>query len=77
MALATGDARFPLVTIARPASPGVATTGSVGLYDRTRQRLVSIATPFPAAETLSALVLGNRLLLGTSGYGLWEATLGN
>ena len=34
-----------------------------------------IDLPFPARETLSALVAGDRLLLGSSGFGVWQALL--
>jgi photosystem II stability/assembly factor-like uncharacterized protein len=79
-ALGTGDARYPLVTVERSGGIGLSGAGaspgaSVSLYDRDRNRLRAIATPFPPAETLSALIVGDRLLLGTSGYGLWEGQL--
>ena len=34
-----------------------------------------IDLPYPARETLSALVAGDRLLLGSSGFGVWQAVL--
>ncbi len=34
-----------------------------------------IDLPYPARETLSALVAGDRLLLGSSGFGVWQALL--
>jgi photosystem II stability/assembly factor-like uncharacterized protein len=62
----TGDPRFERLS---------AGAGSVVLFDRELGVEKTVATPFPPEEMLSALVTGNRLLVGTSGYGLWEAEL--
>ncbi len=65
-AVTTGHRRFPAV-----AQMG----GGLFLVDRERARLVPLAPPFAAVELLSALAVGDRLLLGSSGYGLWETAL--
>jgi hypothetical protein len=65
-ALATGDRRFGWVVVGE---------GGLELYDSDHASLRPFPTPFPAGETLSALVSGGRLLVGTSGYGLWEGAL--
>jgi hypothetical protein len=65
-AAATGHPRFPAV--ARIGARLV-------LLDRDRQRLVPLDVPFAAADLLSALTVGGRLLVGSSGYGLWERPL--
>lgn len=73
-ALATGDRRFSFVAVTQ----GDAIAGgpsSAGLFDAEQQRLHLLETPFPAREILSVLVVGDRLLLGTSGFGLWETRL--
>jgi hypothetical protein len=62
----TGDPRYPVV----------ARTGdALSLVARDERRLIPLAPPFRAADLLSALVVGGRLLLGSSGFGLWEQPL--
>ncbi len=62
----TGDARFP----------AVARTGArLALLDAEGQQLLPLAPPFAAADLLSALAVDGRLLLGSSGFGLWRAAL--
>ncbi len=76
--IATGSARFPYLVesegglalhapaeASAPAAPPVA-GGGIWL---------AIDLPYPAGETLSALVTGDRLLLGSSGFGIWQARL--
>jgi len=62
----TGDARFPAVA---------RTGGQLALLDADGHRLVPLAPPFAAADLLSALAVDGRLLLGSSGFGLWRAAL--
>jgi len=38
--------------------------------------LVALPVPFPARDISAAVVAGDRLLLGTSGYGVVERRLG-
>ena len=65
-AFRTGDPRYPVV----------ARTGdSLGLVARSERRLIPLQPPFGAADLLSALAVGGRLLLGSSGFGLWEVGL--
>lgn len=64
--LATGSPQFPLV---------VESNGSLALLDKATGAWLPIDPPYPAAETLSALVSGDRLLLGSSGFGIWQALL--
>jgi hypothetical protein len=71
-AIATGSARFPylieskgaLSLLALPEGP----KSGEGAW-------LPITLPYPARETLSALVTGDRLLLGSSGFGVWQALL--
>ncbi|MEO8195422.1 MAG: hypothetical protein ABI689_01735 [Thermoanaerobaculia bacterium] len=70
--IATGSARFPYLVEAQGAlalyalpPPAVAGEGD----------WLTIDLPYPAGETLSALVVGDRLLLGSSGFGVWQAIL--
>ncbi len=65
-AFPTGDPRYPVV----------ARTGdALGLVARSERRLIPLQPPFGAADLLSALAVGGRLLLGSSGFGLWEVGL--
>ena len=65
-AFRTGDPRYP----------AVARTGdALGLVARGERRLIPLEPPFRAADLISALAVGGRLLLGSSGFGLWEAGL--
>lgn len=63
---ATGDPRFAYV---------VASVRGAALWDGELGRLWPLAPPFPAGEIQAALVVSDRLLLGSSGYGLWEMRL--
>lgn len=74
--IATGSARFPYLVVSQgalalhalpAAAPAVAATGE-GDW-------LAVDLPYPASETLSALVVGDRLLLGSSGFGVWQAML--
>jgi len=70
--IATGSARFPYLVeaggaLALFALPPASQPGEA-LW-------VPIDLPYPAGETLSALVAGDRLLLGSSGFGVWQARL--
>jgi hypothetical protein len=42
----------------------------VRLYDREARKFLVLEVPFPARDIASAVVVGNRLLVGTSGYGV-------
>lgn len=73
-AIATGNARYPYLVEAQGAlalhalpAPASAAAGE-GDW-------LAIDLPYPAGETLSALVVGDRLLLGSSGFGVWQALL--
>ncbi|MEO8274863.1 MAG: hypothetical protein ABI639_01505 [Thermoanaerobaculia bacterium] len=63
---ATGSGRFPLV---------VESAGVLALYDRTHRTWMTIDPPYPARETLSAVISGGKLLLGSSGFGMWQSQL--
>ena len=70
--IATGSVLFPYLVEAHGAlsllslrAPSPAGEGA----------WLPIELPFPARETLSALVAGDRLLLGSSGFGVWQAVL--
>jgi photosystem II stability/assembly factor-like uncharacterized protein len=65
-ALRTGDPRYPTLLISGDI---------VRLYDRAAARLRVLAAPVPARDIAAALVLGDRLLLGTSGHGVLAADL--
>lgn len=71
-AIATGNARFPYLVESQGAlallSLPVAPASGEGTW-------LPIDLPYPARETLSALVTGDRLLLGSSGFGIWQALL--
>ena len=64
--LTTGSTRFPYL---------VESQGALTLLDGGDGNWLSLALPYPATETLSALVTGDRLLLGSSGFGVWRAEL--
>lgn len=64
--LTTGSSRFPYL---------VESAGALTLLDGEDGAWLPIDLPYPARETLSALVTGDRLLLGSSGFGVWQATL--
>lgn len=59
--LATGDERFPAVMISGDA---------VRLFDREARKFQALPIPVPARDVSAAQVIGGRLLLGTSGYGV-------
>lgn len=73
--LATGDATYPLLIeaggkltlLAQPAANEAASMHEEAWWP--------LELPYPAEETLTARVAGGRLLLGSSGFGLWEARL--
>ena len=77
-AIATGSSRFPylvesqgtLSLHALPPAPGTSAGKGAG-----EGAWLPLDLPYPAAETLSALVTGDRLLLGSSGFGVWQAVL--
>lgn len=64
--VATGDARFAAL---------VRRGDELLLLDAELGRLLPLAPPFRAADLLTARVAGDRLLAGTSAYGLWERPL--
>ena len=59
--VATGDPRWSALMISGD---------TVRLYDRDARKFVVLEVPFPARDIASAVVMGNRLLVGTSGYGV-------
>ena len=70
--IATGSARFPYLVEAGGALslfalPAAAQAGEPSW--------LPVDLPYPPGETLSALVAGDRLLLGSSGFGVWQAQL--
>lgn len=70
--IATGSARFPYLVeaggvLSLVALPAAAPSGEPAW--------LPVDLPYPSGETLSALVAGDRLLLGSSGFGVWQAQL--
>lgn len=63
---ATGDPRFSHV---------IASKDGTALWDGELGRAWPLLPPFPVTEIQAALVVSDRLLLGSSGYGLWETRL--
>jgi photosystem II stability/assembly factor-like uncharacterized protein len=59
--LPTGDARRPALMV---------TGDTVRLFDRQTRKFQAVDVPVPARDISAATVLGDRLLLGTSGYGV-------
>ncbi len=64
--LPTGSPRWPALMVSGE---------TVRLYDPEARKFRVIEVPVPARDLWSALVLGGRLLLGTSGYGVLERDL--
>jgi photosystem II stability/assembly factor-like uncharacterized protein len=64
--VATGDPRFPVLLVAGETAR---------LYDRRANALLPVDLPVPARDVAAALVLGDRLLVGTSGYGLLSGAI--
>ena len=64
--LPTGDGRFSFV---------LGGERSAVLWDSALRQQRPLAPPFAASEIQSALVVGEKLLIGSSGYGLWEIRL--
>jgi hypothetical protein len=62
----TGDPRWSTLMI---------NGDTVRLFDRTASKFVVLEVPFPARDISAAVVMGNRLLLGTSGYGVMTRRL--
>ena len=73
--LATGSARFPYLVESQGALALLVLPGDSGQSSAGEGAWLGIDLPFPARETLSALVTGDRLLLGSSGFGVWQALL--
>ncbi len=69
--MVTGSPRFPYLIEAGGAlalfAPAAAHGGTA--------TWVPIELPYPSGETLSARIAGERLLLGSSGFGVWQAEL--
>ena len=65
-ALATGDARYPILGI---------TGGTARLWDREAGHWLPVELPIPARDVSAAHLAGGKLLLGTSGYGVLRRTL--
>lgn len=59
--IATGDPRWSALMVSGDTAR---------LFDRTASKFVVLEVPFPARDILVAVVTGNRLFLGTSGYGV-------
>jgi hypothetical protein len=49
---------------------------TVRLYDRDARKFRIVEVPVPARDISSALVLGGRLMLGTSGHGVLVREIG-
>jgi photosystem II stability/assembly factor-like uncharacterized protein len=64
--IATGDPRWSALLVSGD---------TVRLFDRTASKFVVLEVPFPARDITAAAVVGNRLLLGTSGYGVMAGRL--
>jgi photosystem II stability/assembly factor-like uncharacterized protein len=64
--VATGDPHLPLL---------LAEDGRLALVGRGEAAPRPLPAAFPAAAAASAVVAGGRLLVGTSGYGLWQGSL--
>jgi photosystem II stability/assembly factor-like uncharacterized protein len=64
--IATGDPRWSALMISGD---------TVRLFDRTASKFQVLDVPFPARDISAAAVAGNRLLLGTSGYGVLAGRL--
>jgi len=63
----TGDERYPFVALME--------SGATMLFDRKAGQLLDLDLPMPARDVTSAILVGDRVLLGTSGYGLVYRTL--
>jgi photosystem II stability/assembly factor-like uncharacterized protein len=64
--LDTRDGRFPAVVVR---------DGEIYLFESASGVLAPLEAAFPADTVRAALVAGDRLLIGTSGYGLWGVEL--
>lgn len=64
--LPTGDDRFSFVLVGER---------SAALWDGELRQQRPLTPPFSAPGIQSALVVGEKLLIGSSGYGLWETRL--
>jgi hypothetical protein len=64
--IATGDPRWSALLVSGD---------TVRVFDRTTSKFLAIEVPFPARDITAAVVMGNRLLLGTSGYGVLAGRL--
>jgi hypothetical protein len=68
-AIATGASR--LLPTGHPRYAALLVSGdTVRLYDRETRKLQILDVPVPARDLVSVTVAGDRLMLGTSGYGL-------
>jgi hypothetical protein len=67
--LATGPSR--LIATGDPRFSALLQSGdTLRLFDRDTRKLRLLPVPFPARDVAAALVIGDQLLLGTSGYGV-------
>ncbi|MBP9145293.1 MAG: hypothetical protein KBF21_08655 [Thermoanaerobaculia bacterium] len=74
--IATGSERFPYLVEAHGALSLLALPERAGPGgEKGEGAWLAIDLPYPARETLSALVTSDRLLLGSSGFGVWQAML--
>lgn len=74
-AIATGASR--LLQTGHPRYAALLVSGdTVRLYDREARKLQVLDIPIPARDLVSVTVAGDRLMLGTSGYGLLVRELG-
>lgn len=64
--VSTGDPGLPLLLVE---------DGRLALVARGETEPRALPAAFPAVAAASAVVAGGRLLVGTSGYGLWQAAL--
>jgi photosystem II stability/assembly factor-like uncharacterized protein len=67
--LATGASR--LIATGDPRYSALLQSGdTLRIFDRDTRKLRLLPVPFPARDIAAALVIGDQLLLGTSGYGV-------
>jgi len=64
--ITTGDPRWSSLMISGE---------TVRVFDRTTSKFLALEVPFPARDISAAVVMGGRLVLGTSGYGVVSTRL--
>ena len=64
--IATGDPRWSALLVSGD---------TLRVFDRTASKFLKLEVPFPPRDITAAVVAGNQLLLGTSGYGVMAGRL--